>query len=393
MDAPSPTRLPAASDFATTPRGARAEIRAVLLYALWAALALLANTLGIATLPTGAGLILIAGIGLTGALFVGLTRIPGDEQPTVSTIIAAQVLMGLIWATLYAYFASGTPLLAAGMYATAIAFALPDCELALLRRLMVTAVVACVATPLLRWGVSADLVVLEHMAVGGGSLAVMAGALYLTARTLDRQRTQLLAGNADLQLELERMQRRAERDQLTNSYGRRSILDMLAREKARAERTSDPLCVCLLDIDHFKDMNERFGHVTGDRILAAFARRVRGALRTMDSVNSNGLGNAMGRVGGEEFIVVLPLTSLRGALRSAERIRKAIVRRPFEGLHQVTVSIGIAELRPGETVSSLIDRADQALSGARNAGRNRVHCATIDGGPNAIVMPDMSATA
>ena len=144
--------------------------------------------------------------------------------------------------------------------------------------------------------------------------------------------------------------------------------------------------------DSFKDMNERFGHVTGDRILAAFVRRVRGALRTMDSVNSNGLGSAMGRVGGEEFIVVLPLTSLRGALRSAERIRKAIVRRPFEGLHQVTVSIGIAELRPGETVSSLIDRADQALCGAKSAGRNRVHCATVDGGPNAIVMPDMSAT-
>jgi diguanylate cyclase (GGDEF)-like protein len=149
--------------------------------------------------------------------------------------------------------------------------------------------------------------------------------------------------------------------------------------------------VCLLDIDHFKDMNERFGHVTGDRILAAFARRVRGALRTMDSVNSNGLSSAMGRVGSEEFIIVLPLTSLRGALRSAERIRKAIVRRPFEGLHQVTVSIGIAELRPGETVASLIDRADQALNGARNSGRNRVHCATLDGGPNAIVMPDMSA--
>jgi hypothetical protein len=143
MDAPSPTGRPAASSIATTTRGARAEIRAVALYALWAGLALLANTLGIATLPAGAGLILIAGIGLTGALFVGLTRIPGDERPTASTIIAAQVLMGLIWATLYAYFASGTPLLAAGMYATAIAFALPDCELPLLRRLMVTADSLC----------------------------------------------------------------------------------------------------------------------------------------------------------------------------------------------------------------------------------------------------------
>jgi diguanylate cyclase (GGDEF)-like protein len=315
------------------------EFRAALLYALWAGLALGANALGIATLPGGAGLILIAGIALTSALFVGLARIPGDEQPTATTIIATQVLMGLIWATLYAYFASGTPLMAAGMYVTAVGF-----------------------------------------------------GLHAILKILHGEKQQLLASNTELQKELASVRRRAERDQLTNAWGRRAILDMLAREKARAERTSEPLCVCLLDIDHFKDMNDRFGHVTGDRILAAFARRVRGALRTMDSVNSNGLGSAMGRVGGEEFIVVLPLTSLRGALRSAERIRKAIVRRPFEGLHQVTVSIGIAELRPGETVSSLIDRADQALYGAKNAGRNRVHCATLDGGPNAIVMPDMSAT-
>jgi diguanylate cyclase (GGDEF)-like protein len=338
MDATSPTDPPAAIGSAAAPRGVRAEFRAVLLYALWAGLALGANALGIATLPASAGLILLAGIALTSALFVGLTRIPGDEQPTALTIIAAQLLMGLIWATLYAYFASGSPLLAAGMYTTAVGF-----------------------------------------------------GLHAIAEILHTEKSRLLASNAELQQELERVTRRAERDQLTNSYGRRAILDMLAREKARAERTSDPLCVCLLDIDHFKDMNDRYGHVTGDRILAAFARRVRGALRTMDSVNSNGLGSAMGRVGGEEFIVVLPLTSLRGALRSAERIRKAIVRRPFEGLHQVTVSIGIAELRPGETVSTLIDRADQALYGAKHAGRNRVHCATLDGGPNAIVMPDMSA--
>ena len=74
--------------------------------------------------------------------------------------------------------------------------------------------------------------------------------------------------------------------------------------------------------------------------------------------------------------MLLPDTSLRGALRCAERVRKAVVRRPFDGLHQVTVSIGIAEYRPGETVSSLIGRADEALYGAKNAGRNRVHCAT-----------------
>jgi hypothetical protein len=166
MDATSPTGPPAAIGSAAVPRGMRAEFRAVLLYALWAGLALGANALGIATLPASAGLILIAGIALTSALFVGLTRIPGDEQPTALTIIAAQLLMGLIWATLYAYFASGTPLVAAGMYTTAVGF-----------------------------------------------------GLHAAARILQpRESHELLASNAELQQELERVKRRAERDQITNSW-------------------------------------------------------------------------------------------------------------------------------------------------------------------------------
>ncbi|MBM4221708.1 MAG: diguanylate cyclase, partial [Gammaproteobacteria bacterium] len=218
MDASSPVESPAAASASADKPAMRAEFRAALLYALWAGLALGANALGIATLPSGAG---------------GLARVPGDEQPTATIIIATQVLMGLIWATLYAYFASGAPLMAAGMYATAIAF-----------------------------------------------------GVHAIAGIVRGERSRLLASNTELRQELERVKRRAERDQITNAWGRRAILDLLAREKARAERTSEPLCVCLLDIDHFKDMNERFGHVTGDRILAAFSRRVRGALRTMDSVNS-----------------------------------------------------------------------------------------------------------
>ena len=212
----------------------------------------------------------------------------------------------------------------------------------------------------------------------------------------------------ELQTGIERMKRDAERDHLTNSYSRQFILEMVGRERSRADRSGEALCICILDIDHFKDMNDQYGHLAGDRILAAFARRVRGALRTMDTVNGAGVSTdfgadegqqetsgrrALGRIGGEEFIVLLPDTSLRGALKCAERVRKAIVRRPFEGLHQVTVSIGIAEYRTGETVSSMLGRADEALYGAKNAGRNRVHCATTDGGPNAIIMPDIPAVS
>lgn len=386
------------------------EYRAAALYAVWAVIAGLGHAAGAVPLPAGAGLIVGAGSALTLGLFIGLARLPATEQPGDNTLVAAQSLMGIVWATLYTWFAghtAGGAVLGVGMYLSAVALALSGTSLAVLGRLMVVAGLGGVLIPVLQQVVFAGAGALsagELLAalLPGLVLAVLLRAIHFAARTLASAREQLQARNAELQAGIERIARRAERDHLTDSYNRQSILEMVGREKARADRSGESLCICLLDIDHFKDMNDRFGHQAGDRILAAFARRVRGAMRTMDVLNSGGLPapaeqlgpagrSAFGRVGGEEFIVLLPDTSLRGALRCAERVRKAVVRRPFEGLHQVTVSIGIAEYRPGETVSDLIGRADQALYGAKHAGRNRVHCATADGGPNAIVMPDLLA--
>lgn len=393
METPSVPILPAARPAAA-------------LYAVWAAIASLADAVGAVPLPDGAGLILGLGGALTLGLFFGLGRLPVAEQPAAPTLVAAQSLMGIVWSTLYAWYAgasAGGAVLSVGMYLSAIALALPATSLPVLGRLMIAAALASVMTTVLHHGAGLlDFLLVESL-LTSLVLSVLLGAVYLAARTLADAREQLQARNAELQAGIEQITRRAERDHLTNSYNRQSILEMVGREKSRADRGGEVLCVCLLDIDHFKDMNDRYGHLAGDRILAAFARRVRGALRTMDTVNSADLPvapaedrrdqspvgrSAFGRVGGEEFIVLLPKTSLRGALRCAERVRKAVVRRPFDGLHQVTVSIGIAEYRPGETVSSLIGRADEALYGAKHAGRNRVHCATTDGGPNAIVMPN-----
>jgi len=384
--------------------------RSAALYGAWALIAGLAHGAGAVPLPAGAGLVLGVGAALTLGLFLALARLPAAEQPGGGTLDAAHSLMGIVWATLYTWFAAGAAggaVLGVGMYLSAVALALPGVRLPVLGRLMVAAGVAGFATPLLAAaglaaGGTVAAVGLFTALLPALVLAVLLGAMYLAARSLAIAREQLAARNAELQAGIERITRRSERDHLTNSYNRQSILELVGREKARADRSGESLCICLLDIDHFKDMNDRFGHQAGDRILAAFARRVRGALRTMDVLNSGGLPagavaeqigpagrTAFGRVGGEEFIVLLPDTSLRGALRCAERVRKAVVRRPFDGLHQVTVSTGIAEYQPGESVSSLIGRADQALYGAKNAGRNRVHCATTDGGPNAIVMPDL----
>jgi GGDEF domain-containing protein len=377
-------------------------LRNLVLYAVWAVMAWLADAVGAVPLPAGAGLVLGLGSALTLGLFAGVGRLPEADQPAGPMVQEAQALMGIVWSTLYAWYAAtsaGGAVLSVGMYLSAIALALPAARLPVVGRLMVGAVLASILVPVLHTGALVIDSLLASLVLG-----VLLGAVYFAARTLAAARDQLRARNAELQAGIEQITRQAQRDHLTNSYNRQSILEMVGREKARADRSGELLCVCLLDIDHFKNMNDRYGHQAGDRILAAFARRVRGALRTMDTVNSAGLPvtlgdeeraepapagrSAFGRVGGEEFIVLLPQTSLRGALRGAERVRKAVVRRPFDGLHQVTVSIGIAEYRPGETVSSLIGRADEALYGAKNAGRNRVHCATTDGGPNAIVMPN-----
>jgi GGDEF domain-containing protein len=400
--------------------GGIASRRAAVVYGAWALIAAIAHGTGAVPLPGGGALVLGVGTALTLALFLGLAGLPRVDQPDDAVLVLAQSLMGIVWTTLYAWFAGGAPLggvLAVGMYLSAIGLALPGAEVPTLGRLMLAAGGASVLTPLLRQAtLPADPGALLAALLPSLVLGVLCTVMFLAARALARAREELTARNAELQAGIERIARRAERDQLTNSYNRQSILELVGRERARADRSGESLCLCLLDIDHFKDMNDRFGHQAGDRILAAFARRVRGALRTMDVLNSGGLPaeiagglggspagggaddrvgpagrSAFGRVGGEEFIVLLPDTSLRGALRCAERVRKAVVRRPFDGLHQVTVSIGIAEYRPGETVSSLIGRADQALYAAKHAGRNRVHCATEGGGPSAIIMPDLLA--
>jgi len=392
------------------------ELSAAALYAAWAAIALLADAVDAAPLVPGSGLLLGLGCILTVALFYGLNRLPAAEQPGRRTLITAQSIAGLAWATLYTWSTGRTmlgPLLAVGMYVSAIAVALVAVNVRVLGRLILgTLFASALSTILGLVTVTGSGDVPDAPSLGALLpslvLAVVLLSMYVPVHFLAGVRARLQMRNAELQTAIERVKRHAERDHLTNSYSRQFILEMVGRERSRADRSGESLCICILDIDHFKNMNDRYGHLAGDRVLAAFARRVRGALRSMDTVNGTGLPDvvggsdgdaamvsrsALGRIGGEEFIVLLPDTSLRGALKCAERVRKAIVRRPFDGLHQVTVSIGIAEYRPGETISSMLTRADEALYGAKNAGRNRVHCATADGGPNAIVMPDIPAAS
>jgi diguanylate cyclase (GGDEF)-like protein len=156
-------------------------------------------------------------------------------------------------------------------------------------------------------------------------------------------------------------------DALTGLSNRRAFIDWATREVARCTRYSDHFCLLLLDVDHFKQVNDRFGHAAGDAVLAAVSRLMASIVRTCDVV---------ARWGGEEFVIALPSTSLEGAMLVAERIRATLEGHPITHASgqtlTVTASFGVAELESGETVDLVVDRADRAMYAAKSAGRNRV---------------------
>lgn len=178
--------------------------------------------------------------------------------------------------------------------------------------------------------------------------------------------------NMELKERVGNTSRDATRDHLTQSFNRRYMMKSLGREKARADRIGSRFSVCIFDLDHFKALNDQHGHIMGDKVLTAFAYLARQELRASDVIDLDSEGRCFGRFGGEEFICLLPSTGENGAQRCAERLRKATSRAEFEGDIKVTLSAGVAEYIPGETITETLRRADDALYVAKQTGRNRV---------------------
>ena len=164
-------------------------------------------------------------------------------------------------------------------------------------------------------------------------------------------------------------------DPLTGVANRRSLIAALDRDVARAQRMREPMALMMVDIDHFKDVNDQYGHPAGDRVLCSVVNVLRQRVRAQDLV---------GRYGGEEFMVLLPDTGLTGAQQLARALCKAVEesRCPADGVPgpgiAVTVSIGVfgGRLESGDSWDMLIAAADRALYQAKNNGRNRVEVAT-----------------
>tara|TARA_B100001167_G_scaffold188981_1_gene153053 strand:- start:729 stop:1502 length:774 start_codon:yes stop_codon:yes gene_type:complete len=155
-------------------------------------------------------------------------------------------------------------------------------------------------------------------------------------------------------------------DGLTGISNRQSVEKSLQIEFERSKRYNSPLSLILLDVDHFKDVNDTYGHQKGDEILIAFASLLKKACRANDIA---------ARYGGEEFVMVLPQSNAQGAFKIAERVREEIMKISFTGNESnfaVTVSCGVAEFNKDyESINKLIAAVDQALYEAKNGGRNR----------------------
>jgi diguanylate cyclase len=155
-------------------------------------------------------------------------------------------------------------------------------------------------------------------------------------------------------------------DQLTGAYSRSYLFQQMEQQVAQRRRHGDNACVIMLDLDHFKQVNDRYGHPAGDRVLVHAVQQVNQQLRE---------GDVLARVGGEEFMVLLPGTGQSDAVQIAERLRRVMAEAwvaEGESRIHMPASFGVAELRSTESQSEWFRRADHALYQAKDQGRNRV---------------------
>lgn len=174
---------------------------------------------------------------------------------------------------------------------------------------------------------------------------------------------------AALQRDLDDVRRESMLDPLTKIANRKSFDEGLAEAIASATGSSEPLCLVLIDIDHFKSFNDTYGHQTGDQVLRLVAMTLKSNIKGKDLA---------ARYGGEEFVAILPATDIDSAVIVAENVRRAIhakellKRSTNEKLGRITASFGVASLDPADSAMTLIERADRCLYAAKHAGRNRV---------------------
>lgn len=218
------------------------------------------------------------------------------------------------------------------------------------------------------------LAVLAYYAIARYEALLVSGLLHCSALAITLPGFVMLATRVRrlyrslymVSVKMESIEEHARRDDLTGSFNRRYMMAALQQQKHLADATDQALCLAVIDLDHFKRINDEIGHLAGDEVLRHFARLAQHSVRKED---------VFGRYGGEEFLLLLPDIGMRDAFTSVERIRVLTENRLgmiAKVERQVTVSIGLTQYTPGESVLDLFARADMAMYLAKTGGRNQV---------------------
>jgi diguanylate cyclase (GGDEF)-like protein len=203
-----------------------------------------------------------------------------------------------------------------------------------------------------------------------GLVLVFGPVLYRFEMTMVE--TVLVDKNEELSSALLRIRELAVIDELTGAFNRRHLLEFAGQQKAMADRRDYRFTVCFVDLDFFKRINDRFGHSTGDQVLAGFSEIAMTILREVDCV---------ARIGGEEFVLVLGGTPQHEAVIAVRRIAEKLNEMQVSSIepqYRITASIGITEYKVGEEIQQTMDRADKALYDAKRTGRNKIVMAETD---------------
>jgi diguanylate cyclase (GGDEF)-like protein len=195
------------------------------------------------------------------------------------------------------------------------------------------------------------------------SLALMILLFLLYTFLIDRYEKDLLEKSNNLQKLYEEVSRLAREDSLTGAFNRRKMDELIQAESVRSDRYKTFFSMIIFDLDDFKEINDRYGHDVGDGVLKQLVEIVRADLRSVD---------AMGRWGGEEFVILLPGIKIHQAVYVAQRVLTTIDKTEFSGGIHVTASFGVAQRMAGESFENFYRRLDQAMYKAKNSGKNQV---------------------